>query len=147
MAEYQYPVGYVVVVPGTDDIAENRADGVLYDLDGNPVQAYSLDGIPLAYLSSGPKGLLEPFTADIAVGRVSFSDGAMANVYSVENMLAVTEARAAQAAAEAAMARAFPVSNVGLDPDGVPYVSTEPVAIGGTFVINQDGSVDAVFPY
>ena len=25
MAEYQYPVGYVVVVPGTDDIAENRA--------------------------------------------------------------------------------------------------------------------------
>ncbi len=147
MTTYHYPVGYVVIIPGTDEVAENRADGLLHDLDGNAVPAYSLDGIELAHLSSGPKGLLEPFTASIAVGRVSFGDGAMANVYSVEVMNALPQAQAAQAAAEAAMARAFPVSNVGLDPDGVPYVSTEPVAVGGTFVINQDGSVDAVFPY
>lgn len=155
MSTYHYSSGHVAIIPTTDAVAENRTDGVLLTPTGTAHQALSWVGTPISFLTTGPAGIVQPFTAeDLPWGYVEFGNGARAKCYSDELMNALTEAtaarsaaEAAQAAAEACIAKAFPISNVGIDPDGTPYVSDEPVANGGVLVINQDGSVDAVFPY
>ena len=147
---YAYYIPVYDVVTGLP--VPNRSDGVLVDSSGQAVQAKTLAGVNTS-LKTGPTGLLEPFQAPIERGRARFgavevgilSDEAMDA--SARATAAQVAAEAAQVAAEACIAKAFPVSNVGLDPDGTPYVSDEPVANGGVLVINQDGSVDAVFPY
>ena len=152
MTTYVYSSYIPVYSVTTGTWVTNRVDGVLLNESGQVVAAQTLNGVETS-LKVGPTGVLEPFQAPIARGMAKFGD-VIVGVLSDFSMDGAANASAAQsaaveaqAAAEACIAKAFPVSNVGIDPDGTPYVSDEPVAQGGTFVINLDGSVDAVFLY
>ena len=152
MTTYVYSSYIPVYSVTTGTWVTNRVDGVLLNETGQVVAAQTLNGVETS-LKVGPTGVLEPFQAPIARGMAKFGDvivGVLSDFSmdgAVNAALAQSAALDAQVAAEACIAKAFPISNVGIDPDGTPYVSDEPVANGGVLVINQDGSVDAVFPY
>ena len=157
MTTYHYTHPFLVWDRDTGQPLVNATGGLAYTLADPPVEVTVTNlatGVPVTGLVTGDEGILGPeFTSDNSVLLVMF--GAVGStVRSDEQSLALEQATAAQAAAEAAQAaaeaaeaKAFPVTYVGLDPDGTVWVSDEPVVNGGTLVLNQDGTIDAVFPY
>ena len=56
MARYHYTIPWVVLDSTTGALVTNRRDGVLYDVDGNEIAAYSPGGGFLTKIVTGPAG-------------------------------------------------------------------------------------------
>lgn len=130
-----------------------RQDGKLFDRDGVEVTTSSIDGVP-GPLRTGSTGVIAPFRADIDAGVATFGDGSRTLVLSDDFILLrdrvddlVALARQAADDANAALAKAQPISHVGFDPvTGRPYISRTPIETGGGVPVYEGARLFFLFP-